>query len=660
MIEASPSRCTPEQWTAEQAARAMGVVDEADGEALGVEGAAVGESGDVRAVGREEPKARRMRWAAGGTALAVVAVAAWWSGAGNRNSREILAHAGADGALIAGERTPNSGPGDFNSSNGSSHMKIQTTAAALLGAAAVAFQAQAGDAVQWRVEDGGNGHWYAAIVMSSDVDFPAATAIARQRGGYLFSGCGNEFDIVVQITDAMLPQYWLAVQGSQWLGPWIGIQLNGNIWGWSDDNTCAFDRWDTNRGQPDSPGVGGETVAFLYSVGAEPAPVVHDVTTSRTTRSLLIEWSADCNSDGIVDYGQILSGQLADANTNGIPDLCECATHPELGACRCVGDIVTDGIVNGADLGTLLAYWGLTTSVPYSQASDINVDGRVDGADLGRLLSNWGACQYPGITVPAWAILIEALPDPAVVTNPALRTAIAATGLAWRVRDTATQIEMLLVPPGAFEMGCVQGSTQYACTPEELPVHPVALTAPIYLGRYEVTQTQWMVKMGSNPSYFQGPSPDRRPVEYVSWNSIQNFLELTGTRLPTEAEWEYACRAGTRTPLYNGSSDDSTLGALAWYVGNCTQTQAIGGKAANALGFHDMLGNVWEWVRDGWGSFVVEAQVNPTGPEASESVVRGGCYADGTNGISLRSSFRYPVQRNWADRYFGFRVARNP
>jgi formylglycine-generating enzyme required for sulfatase activity len=256
--------------------------------------------------------------------------------------------------------------------------------------------------------------------------------------------------------------------------------------------------------------------------------------------------------------------------------------------------------------------------------------------------------------------LIEALPDPAVVTNPALRTAIAATGLAWRVRDTATQIEMLLVPPGAFEMGCVQGSTQYACTPEELPVHPVALTAPIYLGRYEVTQTQWMVKMGSNPSYFQGPSPDRRPVEYVSWNSIQNFLELTGTRLPTEAEWEYACRAGTRTPLYNGSSDDSTLGALAWYVGNCTQTQAIGGKAANALGFHDMLGNVWEWVRDGWGSFVVEAQVNPTGPEASESVVRGGCYADGTNGISLRSSFRYPVQRNWADRYFGFRVARNP
>jgi formylglycine-generating enzyme required for sulfatase activity len=528
-------------------------------------------------------------------------------------------------------------------------------------AAAVSMSALAGDAVQWLVADGGNGHWYAAIAMPSDIDFPAATAIARQRGGYLFSGCGNEFDIVIQITDALSSQYWLAAPQSDWLGPWIGIQLTGNIWGWSDGSTCTFDRWDTSRGQPNNPGIdSGETVAFLYSVGAAPVPVGHDVTTSRTTRSLLIEWSADCNSDGIVDYGQILSGQLADANTNGIPDSCECATHPELGACRCAGDIVTDGIVNGADLGTLLAYWGFTTSGQYSQASDINDDGRVDGSDLGVLLSNWGVCQYPWVTVPAWATLIEAMPDPAVVTDPVLRTAIAATGLAWRVRDTGTGIEMLLVPPQTFQMGCVQGSIQYACTPEELPVHSVALTAPIYLGRYEVTQTQWVVKIGSNPSYFQGPSPDTRPVENVSWNLIQSFLGVTGMRLPTEAEWECACRAGTQTPLYNGSSDDNTIGTLAWYVGNCPRTQAIGGKAANALGFHDMLGNVWEWVRDGWGSFAADAQVNPTGPEAFERVVRGGCYADGTNGISLRSSFRYPVQRIWADRYFGFRVARNP
>ena len=158
MIEAIPSRCTPEQWTAEQAARAMGVVDEADGEGT-ADGDGAGEAAvsTVGAVGREQPNPRSgMRWVAGGAAIAMVAAATWWSGAGNRDSQEIPVHAGADVALISGERTPNSGPGDFNSNNGSSHMKIQTTAAAaLLGAAAGAFQAQAGDAVQWRVEDGG-------------------------------------------------------------------------------------------------------------------------------------------------------------------------------------------------------------------------------------------------------------------------------------------------------------------------------------------------------------------------------------------------------------------------------------------------------------------------------------------------------------------------
>ena len=658
MIEASPSRCTPEQWTAEQAARAMGVVHEAYGEALGVEGAEVG------AIVGEQPNARGgMRWVAGGTALAVVAAAAWWSGAGNGDSREIPVHAGADGALIAGERTPNSGPGDFNRSNGSSHMKIQTTAAAaLLGAAAISFQAQAGDAVQWRVEDGGNGHWYAAIVMPSDVDFPAATAIARQRGGYLFSGCDNEFDIVIQITDAMSPQYWLAAQSSQWFGPWIGIQLTGNIWGWSDGSTCTFDRWDTSRGQPNSPGIdSGETVAFLYSVGAAPAPVVHDVTTSRTTRSLLIEWSADCNSDGIVDYGQILSGQLADTNTNGIPDLCECATHPELGACRCVGDIVTDGIVNGADLGTLLAYWGLTTSVPYSQASDINVDGRVDGADLGRLLANWGVCQYPGITVPAWATLIEAMPDPAVVTDPALRTAIAATGLAWRVRDTATQIEMLLVPPGAFDMGCTRGSNAFGCNERELPVHAVTISGAYYVGKHEVTQAQWLQTMASNPAFFQGyVDSSSRPVESVSWSAVQGYLTATGLRLLTEAEWEFACRAGTATPFYNGSTDDSTVGNLAWTPSNAgNETHAIGGKAPNALGFYDMLGNVYEWVNDWYGPYSTNAQFDPSGPaKGTYHAIRGGAwYLDMETVRSSSRIYGFPTDQF---PFIGFRVARNP
>jgi hypothetical protein len=96
-----------------------------------------------------------------------------------------------------------------------------------------------------------------------------------------------------------------------------------------------------------------------------------------------VEWSADCNSDGVVDYGQILAGQLADANTNGIPDICEGPT------CR-DADLFRNGVINGADLGILLSEWGPAYA---NTVSDINHDGRVDGSDLGFLLANWGPCQ---------------------------------------------------------------------------------------------------------------------------------------------------------------------------------------------------------------------------------------------------------------------------
>ena len=189
-----------------------------------------------------------------------------------------------------------------------------------------------------------------------------------------------------------------------------------------------------------------------------------------------------------------------------------------------------------------------------------------------------GGFTYQSNVVPSWATLVEAQPDPAVVTNASLRAAIEATGLAWRVRDTATLVEMLLVPPGTFQMGCIMGSNQYGCYGEELPVHQVTLTNAFYLGRYEVTQSQWVARMGSNPSYHQGVSDSAtRPVEQVSWNTIQGYLSATGFRLPTEAEWEYACRAGTQTPFYNGSTDDGTVGALAWYSPNSSsQTHEIG------------------------------------------------------------------------------------
>jgi formylglycine-generating enzyme required for sulfatase activity len=198
----------------------------------------------------------------------------------------------------------------------------------------------------------------------------------------------------------------------------------------------------------------------------------------------------------------------------------------------------------------------------------------------------------------------------------------------------------------------------------------VTLTQAFYLGRYEVTQSQWVANMGSNPSLFQGASyPDaaNRPVERVSWNTIQGYLSATGMRLPSEAEWEYAYRAGTTTAFHsmpgypNGTNDVTQVGTIAWYnVNSENQTHVVGGKAANALGFYDMSGNVREWVND-WIAFCSsEAQTNPLGPvSGSYRVLRGGAYQSLTN--SVRSSGRYGVPPdNATDFRQGFRVARAP
>jgi len=278
------------------------------------------------------------------------------------------------------------------------------------------------------------------------------------------------------------------------------------------------------------------------------------------------------------------------------------------------------------------------------------------------------------VTTPSWATLLEAAPDPAVVTSSTLRAAITATGLAWRVRDTATQIEFVLIPPGTFNMGC-SASQQYGCASQENPVHQVTLTNAFYLGRYEVTQAQWTARMGSNPSGFQSASGQvplaqvpQRPVETVSWNTIQGFLSQTGMRLPTEAEWEYAYRAGTTTAFHgytgqlSGTNDDSLLGNIAWFSGNAnSQTRPVGGKLGNGFGLHDMAGNVYEWVNDWYGSnyYSTSPSVNPPGPSSGvDRVLRGGSWIN--NSGNCRASFRDGNVPGNSVSFFGFRVARTP
>ena len=402
----------------------------------------------------------------------------------------------------------------------------------------------------------------------------------------------------------------------------------------------------------------------------------------------------DCNGNGLPDDWESAQGTVSDCNQNGVPDACEitagldrdCDANGRLDRCdillhgapddnqNCTpdmceyarGDFGLDGFVDGKDLGYLLATWG--SADPFA---DLDGNQLVNGADLGTLLANWGATPFGAVcagTPPAWATLVEAIPDPAVVMDPTLRAAITASGLAWRVRDTATQMEMLLVPAGTFTMGCT-ASSQYGCNGDVNPTHSVTLTQAFYLGRYEVTQGQWVARMGSNPSYWQGYSDSaNRPVEQVSWNTIQSFLSATGMRLPSEAEWEYAYRAGTTTAFHsmpgypNGTNDDNRAGTIAWYSSNSgSQTHAVGGKAANALGLHDMAGNVWEWVNDWYdGSYYsVSPSTNPLGPVfGSYRVLRGGSWFNLS--YYVRASHRSYSTPGYADINVGFRVARAP
>jgi formylglycine-generating enzyme required for sulfatase activity len=260
------------------------------------------------------------------------------------------------------------------------------------------------------------------------------------------------------------------------------------------------------------------------------------------------------------------------------------------------------------------------------------------------------------------------------VTNEALRNAIVATGFAWRVRDNASQIEMLLVPPGTFNMGC-SASNEGGCFSDENPVHAVTLTNAFYLGRYEVTQAQWTAVMGSNPSSFQSSSTQvpaaqvpLRPVEQVSWNMIQGFNTATGLRLPTEAEWEYAYRAGTTTAFHSfsgypdGTNDDTLFGNIAWFTSNSNnQTRPVGGRQPNSLGLHDMSGNVFEWVNDGYGSTYYQSSpsTNPPGPSSGQSrVLRGGSWY--YLSLYCRSSGRGNLTPDLVYYDAGFRAARTP
>jgi formylglycine-generating enzyme required for sulfatase activity len=221
------------------------------------------------------------------------------------------------------------------------------------------------------------------------------------------------------------------------------------------------------------------------------------------------------------------------------------------------------------------------------------------------------------------------------------------------------------IPAGSFMMGSTDNENEYA--QYTTPVHQVTLQA-FDIGAYEVTQAQYLAVMGTNPSYFQGTSyPDSasRPVEMVNWYDARAFCTalsaLTGRTftLPSEAQWEYACRAGTTT-LYSYGDSDALLGDYAWWSLNSGgQTHPVGTKLSNNWGLYDMMGNVWEWCLDSLHTNYVGAPNDGSAWEpdtGSNRLIRGGSWNNGAPWI-FRSAFRayddYPGFRSYN---IGFRV----
>jgi len=217
-------------------------------------------------------------------------------------------------------------------------------------------------------------------------------------------------------------------------------------------------------------------------------------------------------------------------------------------------------------------------------------------------------------------------------------------------------MEFVLVGPGTFMMGTDGGGN-------EVPRHQVNITRPFYLGKYEVTQEQWQAAMGTNPSKFKGP---KNPVEQVRWEDCQGFLARLGEkvpgpafRLPTEAEWEYACRAGSEGK-YGFGGAEVLLPDYAWTSQNSDdKTHPVGQKKSSAWGLYDMHGNVWEWCADWYenGYYAKSPPRDPPGPASGSSrVLRGGSWDDDPD--HARAAYRHDVASPLHSSFIGLRCAR--
>ena len=252
-----------------------------------------------------------------------------------------------------------------------------------IGAAAIATAgASAQDAVQWRVEDGGNGHWYAKHPDPIPTDWQVMVSTARSRGAELLA-----------ISSAAEHAFVSSSLGTVVLG--LHATAGSAVFTWSSGEPVGFSNWGVSScpsgPYPNNPLVADRFVFMdhydcIGQAGVTPAWDDYQPSEIGTTIDQIgLEYSADCNADGIVDFGQIRAGELADANANNIPDCCESGP-----SCDCPGDTNSDGSVDGIDLATILTRWA--QSAAKFPNADCNRDGVIDGSDLAIVLGAWGGC----------------------------------------------------------------------------------------------------------------------------------------------------------------------------------------------------------------------------------------------------------------------------
>ena len=268
----------------------------------------------------------------------------------------------------------------------------------------------------------------------------------------------------------------------------------------------------------------------------------------------------------------------------------------------------------------------------------------------------WSRATQPAATLPAATPSAVQPSSPASTTAPPSATAgatptptpLPTPGVRSKVNAADGQV-YVWIPPGSFAMGCSSGDGD--CDPDELPVHTVRIRRGFWLGQAEVTNAQWAKKMKPTPKLDRAGTGNH-PVVSMERTEAKQYCAAIGGRLPTEAEWEYAARAGSRERFYD------TLSEIAWFEDDSGDSpHPVGQKAPNAYGLYDMLGNVSEWVLDRYYNKYDDTttEIEEPIPPNSSAVTRGGAWHSDAKGV--RVSNRVAVERDYADYDTGFRCA---